>query len=110
MRYRAIPKSSLNGDRMYYLALKPFIYLLDNGKCHICGKPVSYEESVLDHVIPYCHYLHAELRNLNEYWNLRLAHRKCNIRRSNGKIAGQSRLLIPEAIKMRGISYEMSRM
>jgi len=110
MKHHIIPNSALNGDWAYYLAVKSFIYLLDNGKCHICRQKITYEKSVLDHIIPYCHYLDTEPGNLNEYWNLRLACRKCNILRSNGKTAGQLRLPILEIIKAGEIIYEMSRM
>lgn len=108
MIYRTVSNAALSSHTEYYIALKVFIFLLDRGRCHICGKAVTYKKSVLDHIIPHCHYLAVNSISLNEYWNLRLAHRKCNSIRSNGKIAGQPRLPIPEIIKTEKYSYAMS--
>ena len=83
---------SVQLSRENYKRLKEFIYTLDNGRCHICKGQVSFEQAVLDHIIPHASGLPTEAPD--EYWNLRLAHRSCNIRRSNGKIPGQLRLAL----------------
>jgi len=75
-----------------YKDLKPLIYKLDRGRCHICGKRVSYHEAVLDHIIPYAISGRGNILSSDECWNLRLAHRTCNIKRQAAKIAGQLRL------------------
>lgn len=80
--------------RKAYLELKDRIFALDRGLCHICGKCVFYKDAVLDHIIPSAISGRGDLESPDEYWNLRLAHRKCNWRRSNAKIAGQLRLNI----------------
>ena len=81
-----------------YKALKNCVYSLDHGKCHICRHSVDYKHAVLDHIIPVAIYGRDGGEAPNEYWNLRLAHKKCNLRRSNGKIAGQIRLPLPQEL------------
>ena len=73
-------------------ALKKQVYALDNGKCHICGKRVKYNEAVLDHVIPKATSGRGDTKTSDEPENLRVAHRACNIRRGAAKIPGQLRL------------------
>jgi len=77
-----------------YHILKTFVFELDIGRCHICNRNVSYGVSVLDHIIPIAAYGRDNTEAPDEYWNLRLAHPQCNIRRSNAKIPGQLRLPI----------------
>ena len=31
------------------------VYIKDNGTCQICGKPLTYEEMTIDHIIPLAH-------------------------------------------------------
>jgi len=100
------PLAALSGSP-YYKVVKPFIYTLDKGLCHICKKPVKFNEATLDHIIPISG---TGFKTTNAYWNLRLAHHYCNIKRCNGKIAGQLRLPIYEKIYYGGKLYAMSRM
>jgi len=79
-------------NRNKYKELKDLVFNLDRGICHICGKPVIYEEANLDHIIPTAISGRGVILSPDEYWNLRIAHRGCNWRRSNAKIAGQLRL------------------
>jgi len=77
-----------------YKAIKTFVYKLDNGKCHICGGKVKYDDAVLDHIIPKAVSGRGDTETSDEYWNLSLAHRKCNIIRGAAKTPGQLRLSI----------------
>jgi 5-methylcytosine-specific restriction endonuclease McrA len=84
----------MNLSMKKYRELKNFVYGLDGGKCHICKKPVDYTETVLDHIVPLARSGNGGELTSDEYWNLRIAHRKCNIVRSNAKTGGQLRLKI----------------
>ena len=79
-----------------YEGIKSLVYRLDDGKCHICGKKVSYHNAVLDHIIPLAIAGRDHSIASSDYWNLRIAHRNCNAKRSNGRIPGQIRLSIKE--------------
>lgn len=79
-----------------YKRLKALIYKLDKGKCHICGRKVSYKEAVLDHIVPKAVSGRGSVETSDEYWNLALAHRRCNLKRSNAKTPGQLRLNFKE--------------
>ena len=82
----------MQGSREHYLKIKAFIYKLDRGRCHLCGENVSYEDAVLDHIIPTAVSGRGAIESSDEYWNLRIAHRHCNIKRGAAKVAGQLRL------------------
>lgn len=99
-----------------YNLLKSFVYALDHGVCHICSKPVSYKNATLDHVVPVSLSTSPDIDN---YWNLRLAHRSCNSKRQAGKSPGQLRLHItektdylqyeiPQGIKTESIVFRMT--
>lgn len=88
---------STHTSRKTYLKLKDTIFALDKGHCHICGKHISYKDATLDHIIPTAISGRGSIESPDEYWNLRLAHRKCNWYRSDAKTPGQLRLNI-EAI------------
>ncbi len=77
-----------------YNKMKDYIYKLDGGLCHICGRAVSYSQAVLDHIVPHLAWQMCGVVASEEYWNLRLAHLGCNTRRSNARIAGQLRLAL----------------
>ncbi len=79
-----------------YDNIKNLVYKLDEGKCHICRYKVSYKAAVLDHIIPRAVSGRDHTRAPDEYWNLRLAHKGCNSKRSNARIPGQLRLHIKE--------------
>ena len=78
-----------------YTELKDLIYKLDGGVCHICKHKVKYEETTLDHIVPTAISGNRGLLSTDDYWNIRLAHKSCNARRSNAKIGGQIRLPLP---------------
>jgi 5-methylcytosine-specific restriction endonuclease McrA len=82
-------------SKKIYLSLKLLVYKLDNGVCHICKKPVDYHDATLDHIIPITTIPKQITSSSDEYWNLRLAHKKCNTIRGAAKVAGQLRLNIP---------------
>ena len=96
--------------RKHYEAIKTFVYKLDEGKCHICGGKVSYDDVALDHVIPKAVSGRGNTETSDEYWNLRLAHKNCNAARGAARTPGQLRLPINEAYRG-GMQYSaMSRM
>jgi len=105
MKYHQVPYI-LNSSSKFYRVIKRFIYTLDNGFCHICHQKVTFNEANLDHILPKCG-CSAYMSGTNEYWNLRIAHLKCNVRRSNGRIGGQLRLPLVEYISIGDITYEM---
>lgn len=82
----------MNLSAKRYQDLKQFIYKLDKGRCHICHTAISYGAAVLDHIIPVNISGREPFVTSDDYWNLRVAHKKCNSRRSNGKLPGQIRL------------------
>jgi len=86
---------ALNFSRKRYLLLKQLVYKLDGGICHICHKNVDFRKAVLDHIIPVAIAGRDNSIASSDYWNLRVAHKRCNCQRSNGKIAGQIRLPLP---------------
>lgn len=49
----------------------------DHGRCGICGKPVAPKDRSVDHILP------LSRGGQHSYANTRLAHRLCNISRSN---------------------------
>jgi len=103
----------LHLSRKHYILLKEQVYRLDGGKCHICGKRVTYEEAHLDHVIPSGWGATTEERNAlpisssDSYWNIRISHQACNSRRGRGrKIPGQLRLKEEDLCVLIGKSEE----
>jgi len=55
----------------------------DGKVCHICGQDINLKHGWnFDHVLPRNAYPQLEL----EPWNIRLAHKNCNITVKNGKI------------------------
>ena len=48
------------------------VYIKDNGICQICGKPLTYEEMTIDHIIPLVH------GGVNQISNFQCACRSCN--------------------------------
>ena len=53
------------------------IYGRDQGRCHICGRKVKPKDASMDHLIP------LSLGGTHEPVNVRLAHRKCNMKRQH---------------------------
>lgn len=91
---------ALSMARKRYKKLKSLVYLLDNGKCHICSKKVTFAKAVLDHVIPVATSGNGGGLSSDAYWNLRLAHKSCNTIRGSAKTPGQLRLHIaPEGFE-----------
>lgn len=88
----------MNLSSKKYNALKEIVHHLDNGICHICKGKVTYKKAVLDHIIPVAISGRDATITPEEYWNFRIAHRGCNVRRSNGKIAGQIRLPLSQGL------------
>ena len=76
------------------IEIKRQIYMMDKGVCHICGNAVSLADSQLDHIIPKAPSGRGNIETSHEYWNLRIAHKKCNVRRGAAKTGGQLRLPI----------------
>jgi 5-methylcytosine-specific restriction endonuclease McrA len=66
---------------------KDYIYELDNGLCHICGKKVLREKMTFDHLIP------LSQGGTHTAANIALAHRACNSRRGAGRLPAQLRLV-----------------
>ncbi len=86
----------MDKTRERYLLLKQFVYGLDHGVCHICHKRVAYDKAVLDHIIPKAVIGRPQSECSDEYWNLRIAHKRCNTQRGAALVPGQIRLNIPE--------------
>ena len=61
----------------------------DGNRCHICHKRVAGRERSADHLIP------RSQGGSDDPINLRLAHRRCNSRRSDGRIPAQLLLALP---------------
>lgn len=85
-------------SKKIYRELKTFIYRLDGGRCHVCRKLVTFEKACLDHIIPVALSGGGGNSRSNEYWNLRIIHKRCNSMRGNGRIAGQLRLYISKEL------------
>ena len=71
-----------------------WLWQLDGRRCHICGKTIAFEDILLDHVVPKAAAGQGEatLAEIDRLLNLRVAHKGCNSRRSDGRIPGQPRL------------------
>jgi len=65
----------------------PEIWDRDKGKCHLCGREPYLHELCFDHLIP------VSYGGLGVPWNLRVAHRSCNVRRGSGRTPAQ--LIMP---------------
>jgi 5-methylcytosine-specific restriction endonuclease McrA len=64
----------------YYASLKvPLeeVYRRDRGVCHLCGRWVRFEDASRDHLRP------RSLGGPTTWKNIKLAHKKCNSRRSS---------------------------
>ena len=55
---------------------KPALSSYQQDRCFYCGEKLSLEENHVDHVIPF------KALNHNELWNLVVAHKRCNLRKS----------------------------
>ena len=55
---------------------KPALSSYQQDRCFYCGEKLSLEENHVDHVIPFKALNHKEL------WNLVVAHKRCNLRKS----------------------------
>jgi len=77
------------------------LYFIENGKCHICGKRVKFCDSIVEHIIPKVAISNWGIESSDDYWNLRIAHNICNIRRGAARIPGQFRLLNIEEVLMK---------
>ena len=75
-----------------YDLFKRQLYKLDNGRCHICHKPINYDEITFDHIIPVSFFKQNDSEVINDYWNLRIAHKACNGSRGQARLPGQLRL------------------
>lgn len=63
------------------------IYTRDNNRCQICGKKVAKGTRSFDHIIP------LSLNGSHSQINLQLTHLLCNVKRGNGRIPAQIRIL-----------------
>jgi len=77
------PYPSLDPIRLFSHEEKLILYRLSSGKCQIehdgfiCGKPISFEDSAVDHILPHSKQGKTELANG------RIAYKLCNIARGN---------------------------
>lgn len=55
----------------------------DGGECWLCGKALDVERATLDHVLP------RSMGGQDALDNLRLAHFRCNVRRSSDVLASR---------------------
>lgn len=58
-----------------------FLYWRDKGICGICGQPVARKNASRDHIIP------RSQGGPHDAFNMRLAHKKCNMRRGDPDLA-----------------------
>ncbi len=63
------------------------VYERDGGRCHLCNKTVSRHNFHIDHLIP------ISKGGSHTYANVALAHPRCNMRRGNGRLPAQLRLV-----------------
>jgi 5-methylcytosine-specific restriction endonuclease McrA len=59
------------------------IYDRDGGRCHICGKRVTFERMTLDHLVP------VSKGGEHVALNVRIAHGSCNSSRGAGRLPAQ---------------------
>ncbi len=74
------PATSFCSRDCYYASLKvPLerVYLVDGGRCHLCGGRVRWRDASRDHILP------RSLGGATTWSNIRLAHRRCNSQRGN---------------------------
>lgn len=63
------------------------IYVRDNNRCQLCRKKVTKANRSFDHIIP------ISLNGSHSQINLQLTHLACNVKRGNGRIPAQTRML-----------------
>jgi hypothetical protein len=84
---KAIRRARMRSSPIITIINRNTIYERDEGICHICYRKVSKKSFSIDHLIP----LAAGGSHTPE--NVALAHLKCNLRRGNGKLPAQLRLI-----------------
>lgn len=78
-RSRSARRSRMNGAPVEVVSIARLISR-DRGNCHICGRFVGRKSLTLDHIIP------VARNGAFAEWNLAIAHRRCNQRRSTRAI------------------------
>ena len=64
-------------NMMIHGSVKQAVYVAESGRGHVCKKLVPYRYATIDHIVPFSE------GGDNSKTNLRIAHRRCNMQRSN---------------------------
>lgn len=80
--YLGLEDDRFKGTSNKRRVLKEILYERAEGRCQLCGRPVSLEDAHLDHILP------AKQGGANHYTNFQIAHPRCNASKGGKLPAG----------------------